>query len=205
MKKCIVARKIGMTQIFDENEMVVPVTVVKMEQATVVRIKVKETDQYNSLVVGYGAVNERKLNKPEKGIFKVANLTPLKNLKEFRLDDISGYKIGDEIPIDILSLNERVNARGFTIGRGFTGTIKRWNFHRGPMTHGSKKHRGPGSIGAGTGHSRVLKGKKMSGHYGDECVTIQNLLVVRIDKDQGLIFLKGSIPGKKNNLIEIYK
>lgn len=205
MEKFLIGIKEGMTQIIEKNDQVVPVTVIKVESMQVLKIKTNESDSYESVVVGFGSVNEKKCNRPLKGQFTTRNLAVKKNIKEYRVNDVAKFQEGQEISMDMFSLNEEVHARGVTIGRGFTGTIKRWNFRRGPMTHGSKKHRGPGSIGAGTGYSRVLKGKKMSGHYGNEYVTIKNLKIVKLDIERGLIYLKGSVPGKRNNLIYIYK
>jgi large subunit ribosomal protein L3 len=204
MKKFIIGKKIGMTQIIDENSMVIPVTVIKIEESNVLKLKTKETDGYDSVVLSFGAIKESKCNKPETGVFTANNQPIRKHLKEARLLDCSKYAQGDIVQVTDFLVDEKVNVRGVTIGRGFTGTIKRWNFQRGPMTHGSKKHRGPGSIGAGTGHSKVVKGKKMSGHYGNEYVTILNLRVVKIEPEKSLLYLKGAVPGKCNNFIEIY-
>lgn len=209
MKKFIMAKKIGMTQIIDEHEMVVPVTVAKAEDALVLKVKTKETDHYESILIGFGLAKEKKCTKSHLGIFKpaaenVGKVALRKYLKEFRVKDCSTYQIGQPITVDSFTVHDKVHVRGLTIGRGFAGTIKRWNFHRGPMTHGSKKHRLPGSIGAGTGYGHVLKGKKMAGHYGHEYVTMKNIEIVKIDSEKGLLYLKGAVPGKENNLLEIY-
>ena len=204
MKKAILAKKLGMTQLIDESGQVFPITVAQIEEAVVLSKKSLETDKYESIVVAYSDVKESRCNKPHLGVFKKLNQTAKKKIKELRLVDCSTYNVGDLIGTDVFEEKEMVNVRSKSIGRGFTGTIKRWNFHRGPMAHGSKSHRIPGSIGAGTSPSKVVKGKHMSGHYGDETVTIKNLKVYKIDKTKKLILIVGSVPGKKNNLIEIY-
>ncbi|MFA5879402.1 MAG: 50S ribosomal protein L3 [Candidatus Margulisiibacteriota bacterium] len=203
MKKVVLGKKLGMTQLITESE-IIPVTVVQLEDAQVLRVKNIESDGYESFQVAFGAVKENKCNKPHAGIFKKLEFEIKKYLKEFRLIDNTKYQVGDVIGIDVFEENEKVTVRSKSIGRGFTGTIKRWNFSRGPMSHGSKSHRIPGSIGAGTTPGRVLKNKKMPGHYGNEFVSIKNLLIVKIDKEKKLIFIKGAVPGKKNNLVEIY-
>lgn len=203
MQKVVLGKKIGMTQLVTEHE-IIPVTVIQIEDSQVIRVKNIENDGYESLQVAFGAVKEAKCNKPHLGIFKKLQTDPKKHLKEFRLQDNSKYQVGDIVGIDVFEENEKVVVRSKTIGRGFTGVTKRWNFRRGPMSHGSKSHRIPGSIGAGTTPGRVLKNKKMAGHYGNEFVSIKGLKVVKIDKERKLLFIKGAVPGKRNNLVEIY-
>ncbi len=201
--KLIIGKKIGMTQIFSES-IVIPVTVIQIEPVNIIKIKTEETDGYEALQIAFGNLKEEKASKPYLGIFKKLNQSVKKYIKEIKLKDISKYQVGDIIGIDAFADNEIVSVRGKTIGRGFTGTIKRWNFRRGPMAHGSKSHRITGSIGAGTTPGRVVKGKKMPGHYGNEFVSIKNLKIVKIDTEKNLLFLKGAIPGKVNNFVEIY-
>lgn len=202
MKKFILGKKIGMTQLVSQEGQVVPVTVVQAGPCSVVELRNKEKNGYNAVLLGYG--NAKNITKPQEGFFKSKNQTVKRYLKEFRVDDVNGYELAQEIKVDQFEENEIVKVKSKTIGRGFSGTIRRHGFGRGPMTHGSKSHRIPGSIGAGTDPSHVFKGKRMSGHYGDEFVTISNLKVVRVDLERNLVFIKGAVPGKKNNLVEIF-
>ena len=201
MKKAIIARKLGMTQIFSDNGELIPVTVLEAEPNVVVQKKTIENDGYNAIQVGFGEIRLKSVNKPTKGHFGKANLTPCKILKEFKLDDASNYNIGDEIKADIFVPGDRVDVSGVSKGKGFQGTIKRFGQHRGPMTHGSKYHRGLGSMGPGTTPGRVRKGKKMPGHMGNRNVTIQNLTVVRAEDN--VLLLRGPIPGVKGAFVVI--
>jgi len=201
MKKAIIARKLGMTQIFSDNGELIPVTVLEAEPNVVVQKKTIENDGYNAIQVGFGEIRLKSVNKPTKGHFGKANLTPCKVLKEFKLDDASNYNIGDEIKADIFVPGDRVDVSGVSKGKGFQGTIKRYGQHRGPITHGSKYHRGLGSMGAGTTPGRVRKGKKMPGHMGNENVTIQNLTVVRAEDN--VLLIRGPIPGVKGAYVVI--
>jgi len=201
MKKAILGKKIGMTQIFDENAKMVPVTVIQAGPCVVVQKKIVETDGYDSIQVGFGDVKEKALTKPEKGHFAKADVPYKKHLKEFRLDDISAMNVGDEIKADIFASGEKIDISGITKGKGFQGVIKRWNQSRGPMSHGSGYHRRPGSMGACSDPSRVMKGKHLPGHMGVEKVTIQNLEVVKIDVEKNLILVKGAVPGNKGGLV----
>jgi large subunit ribosomal protein L3 len=203
MQKAILAKKLGMTQIFDENGRLIPVTVVLAGPNTVVQKKTVEKDGYNAVQVGFEDVKEKKVTKPLKGHFSKAGVTPKKHLKELRLESIEGLKVGDEIKADVFSEGEKVDISGITKGKGFAGTIKRWGTHRGPMTHGSGCHRGPGSMGACSTPGRVMKGKKLPGHLGVEKVTIQNLTVVKVDADKNIMLIKGGLPGPKNGLLLI--
>ena len=203
MKKAIIGRKVGMTQIFDEKGNVIPVTVIEAGPCSVVQVKSEETDGYNAVQLGFGSVKERKVNKPEMGHFTKVKVTPVKHLREFRLDDISNVKPGDEIKADIFAEGENVDIQGTTKGKGFQGVIKRHGQSRGPMGHGSMYHRRPGSMGSTSTPGRVFKGKKLPGHMGNVTVTIQNLKVVRVDMDKNVILVKGSVPGNKGAILKI--
>lgn len=203
MKKAIIGTKLGMTQIFAEDGKVIPVTVVKAGPCTVVQSKTIETDGYNSVVVGFGDVKEKALNKPQKGIFAKANVANKKYLRELRLEDTSSLSVGDEIKVDIFEAGEKIDASGISKGKGFAGPMKRWGLHRGPMAHGSGYHRGSGSMGACSAPGRVMKGKKLPGHMGVQKVTIQNLEVVKVDAENDLILIKGAIPGNKGGVVTI--
>ncbi len=203
MKKALIGKKIGMTQIFDEKGNVIPVTVIEAGPCTVVQVKSEETDGYNAVQLGFGEVKEKKVNKPEKGHFAKANLTAKKHLREFRLDSIENVKVGDELKADVFAQGEKIDVQGTTKGKGFQGVIKRHGQSRGPMGHGSMYHRRPGSMGSTSTPGRVFKGKKLPGHMGVETVTIQNLDVVRVDLDKNVILVKGSVPGPKGAILKL--
>jgi large subunit ribosomal protein L3 len=203
MKKGILGRKLGMTQIFDEAGRVIPVTVIEAGPCVVVQKKTVETDGYNAIKVGFGDIREKLVNKPTKGQFAKANLKVRRFLKELRLDDVAVYNVGDEIKADVFSVGDKVDVTGTSKGKGFQGVIKRWNAHRGPETHGSKYHRAVGSMGASSDPSRTFKGKKMPGHMGAEKSTILNLEVVKVDPERNLILVKGAVPGPKKGLVII--
>lgn len=203
MKKALLGRKVGMTQIFDENGTVIPVTVIEAGPCVVAQVKTLENDGYEAVQLGFGEVKENKLNKPEKGHFAKANVTAKKHLREFRLDSIEGIKVGDELKADIFAAGEKIDVQGTSKGKGFQGVIKRHGQHRGPMGHGSMYHRRPGSMGATSTPGRVFKGKKLPGHMGHVTVTIQNLDVVRVDMDKNVILVKGSVPGNKGSILKI--
>lgn len=203
MKKGIIGKKIGMTQIFDEKGNVIPVTVIEATPNIVAQVKTVETDGYNSIQLGYGEVKDKHINKPEKGHFAKAGLTAKKHLREFRVEDVENYKIGDEVKADIFEAGEKIDVQGTTKGKGFQGVIKRHGQHRGPMGHGSMYHRRPGSMGSTSTPGRVFKGKKLPGHMGVETVTIQNLEVVKVDLDKNVILVKGSVPGAKGAVLKI--
>ena len=203
MKKAIIGRKVGMTQIFDENGVAIPVTVIEAGPCTVVQVKTTETDGYDAVQLGYGEVKENKVNKPEKGHFTKGNVKPTKHLREFRVDNASEVKVGDEIKVDIFAEGDTVDIQGKTKGKGFQGVIKRHGQSRGPMGHGSMYHRRPGSMGPTSTPGRVFKGKKLPGHMGVETVTIQNLEVVKVDLDKNVILVKGSVPGAKGAVLKI--
>jgi large subunit ribosomal protein L3 len=201
----ILGKKLKMMQIFNEKGEVIPVTVVEYKEGYVVDLKTEEKDGYIALKVGFEEVDERKLTKPEIEYLRKRNLPPLKILKEFRFDsfdEIKNYKIGDRITIDIFKEGDYVDVTGRSIGKGFQGVVKRHGFHGGPATHGSMSHRAPGSIGP-TAPQRVLKGRRMAGHMGNEKVTIQNLQIVKIMKDENIIMIKGAIPGPSNGYVFI--
>ena len=201
MQKAILAKKLGMTQIFDETGKVIPVTVIEAGPNAVIQKKTVENDGYEAVQVGFVDLKEKKTNKPTKGHFAKAGVAPKKFIKEFRLDDVSALNVGDEIKADIFEAGEKVDVAGITKGKGFAGTIKRWGQHRGPMTHGSGYHRGPGSMGMCSDPGRVFKGKRLPGHMGVERVTIQNLAVVRVDAEKNIILIKGGVPGPKGGLL----
>ncbi|NJL01205.1 MAG: 50S ribosomal protein L3 [Spirulinaceae cyanobacterium SM2_1_0] len=200
----ILGTKLGMTQIFDrETGVAIPVTVVQAGPCTVTQIKTKQTDGYEALQLGYESVKPKALSKPELGHLEKAGASPLRHLKEYRLSDVSAYELGQEIKADIFSAGQLVDVSGLTIGRGFAGYQKRHNFRRGLMSHGSKSHRLPGSTGPGTTPGRIFPGKKMAGRYGGTQVTIRKLEVVRIDTEQNVLLIRGSVPGKPGTLLNI--
>ena len=203
MKKGIIGKKIGMTQIFDEAGKVIPVTVIEAGPCTVAQVKTVETDGYDAVQLGFGDVKLKKVNKPVQGHYAKTNLTPKKHLREFRLEDVSNYKVGDEICANVFEAGEKVDIQGTSKGKGFQGVIKRHGQHRGPMGHGSMYHRRPGSMGATSTPGRVFKGKKLPGHMGRVTVTIQNLDVVRVDLDKNVILVKGSVPGARGAILKI--
>ena len=203
MKKGLIGKKIGMTQIFDENGLVIPVTVIEAGPCVVAQVKTSETDGYNAIQVGFGDVKAKHINKPEMGHFAKSKLDPKKHLREFRLDDISSFKVGDEVKADIFAAGEKVDIQGTSKGKGFQGVIKRHGQSRGPMGHGSMYHRRPGSMGPTSTPGRVFKGKKLPGHMGHVTVTIQNLDVVAVDMDKNVILVKGSVPGAKGAILKI--
>ena len=204
MKKAMLGKKIGMTQIFDENGLVIPVTVVEAGPLTVVQKKTVETDGYNALKVGYQKVADKKLSKPALGQFSKTKLAPMKYLREFRLEDISSYEVGQEIKAeDMFQSGDKIDVSGVSKGKGFQGTIKRYGQKGGKETHGSMYHRRVGSMSANTNPARVFKGKKLPGHMGMDNTTVQNLEVVRVDAERNLILVKGALPGPKGGLLVI--
>lgn len=202
MKKGLIGKKIGMTQLFDENGKVIPVTVVEAGPCTVVQKKTAETDGYEAIQVGYGDVKIQRVNKPDAGHFKKAGVAPKKVLKEFRLEDLSAYNVGDTIKADVFAAGDKIDVVGTSKGKGTAGAIKRWNFSRLKESHGTGPvARHAGSLGACSDPSRVFKGKKLAGHLGAERVTIQNLDVVKVDVENNLIAIKGAIPGPKGGIV----
>ena len=204
MKKGLIGKKIGMTQIFDEAGNVIPVTVVEAGPCTVTQIKTVENDGYQAVQVGFGDVKVSRVNNPMKGHFDKADVAPKKTLKEFRLESIDGIEVGNILKADTFEVGEIVDVKGTSKGHGTAGAIKRWNFSRLRMTHGTgPNHRHAGSLGACSSPSRVFKGKKMAGHYGHETVTVQNLKVAKVDAENNLIAIKGAIPGPKGGIVVI--
>jgi len=201
MKKAIVAKKIGMTQIFAENGTLVPVTVLEAGPCVVVQRKTVETDGYQAVQVGFGDVKLKHVNKPGKGHFDKAGVMPKKVLKELRLESIDGLDVGAEIKADVFAAGDKVDVVGVSKGKGFQGAIKRHGQSRGPMSHGSKYHRGLGSLSSGTTPGKVKKNKAMPGHMGNEQVTVQNLEVVRADAEKNLLLIKGAVPGANGTII----
>ena len=203
MKKGIIGKKIGMTQIFDEKGNVIPVTVIEAGPCYVAQKKTVETDGYDAVQLGFMDANEKHTNKPAQGHFAKAGVSAKKHLKEFRLDDCSAINVGDVITADTFAAGDKVDVTGITKGRGYTGVIKRWNHHHLRMTHGTGPiHRQPGSMGV-IDPARIFKNKKMAGQYGNEQVTVLNLKVVKIDSEKNLIAIKGAIPGAKNGIVFI--
>jgi len=200
VKKGILGIKVGMTQIFTEDGKATAVTVLEAGPCVVVKKKTKDTDGYEAIQVGFAPIKEKKVNKPDRGQFTRANVKPTRWLREFRVENADQYEVGQEIKVDIFQEGETVDVTGFTKGKGFAGGIKRHNFHRGPMAHGSKYHRRPGSLGA-KGPARVFKGRKLPGRMGNERVTVQNLQVVKVYPDRNIILVKGAVPGPRRGLL----
>ena len=203
MKKGIIGKKIGMTQIFDEKGNVIPVTVIEAGPCVVAQVKSVETDGYDALQLGFGEIKDKHISRPERGHFAKSKIENKKHLREFRLDSIEGVKVGDEIKADVFQVGEKVDIQGISKGKGFQGVIKRHGQHRGPMGHGSMYHRRPGSMGSTSTPGRVFKGKKLPGHMGRQTITIQNLDVVSVDMDKNVILVKGSVPGCKGAILKI--
>ena len=203
MKKGIIGRKIGMTQIFDEKGNVIPVTVIEAGPCVVAQVKTTENDGYNAVQLGFGDVKDKHINKPEAGHFAKAKLANKKHLREFRLDSIEGIKVGDEVKADVFEAGEKIDVQGTSKGKGFQGVIKRHGQHRGPMGHGSMYHRRPGSMGSTSTPGRVFKGKKLPGHMGVQKITIQNLEIIKVDMDKNVLLVKGSVPGPKGAILKL--
>ena len=205
MKKAILGKKLGMTQKFLPDGRLVPVTVILAGPCTVVQKKTIEKDGYESIQVGFDAMNEKRaqklVNKPDAGHFKKAGISPVRHLREFRLENAAEYQVGQTIGVSVFEAGDKIDVTGTSKGHGFTGVIYRWNQTRGPMTHGSKYHRGVGSMGANSDPSRVVKNKHMPGHYGVERVTIQNLEIVKVDAERNLLLIKGAVPGPNGGLL----
>jgi large subunit ribosomal protein L3 len=199
----ILGTKLGMTQIFDEAGVAIPVTVIQAGPCTVTQVKTKQTDGYFAIQVGYGEVKPKALNRPLLGHLAKSSATALRHLNEYHIDSSGDYALGQQIKADIFSAGQIVDVVGTSIGRGFAGNQKRNNFGRGPMSHGSKNHRAPGSIGAGTTPGRVYPGKRMAGRLGGKRITIRKLTIVRVDAERNLLLIKGAIPGKPGALVSI--
>lgn len=205
MAKGILGKKLGMTQIFTPDGKMVPVTVIEAGHSVVLQNKTVENDGYNAVQLGFGTVKDKRVTSPMKGHFAKAGVKPVKIIKEIRLPEASEYTVGQEIGVDIFAEGDIVDVTGTAKGKGFAGVIKRWNFRRGPMAHGSKSHREPGSMGPrmSGGGGKVFKGKKLPGRMGNQKVTIQRLTVVRVDAERNLILIKGGIPGPKGSFMMI--
>ncbi len=199
----LLGNKIGMTQIFDESGNIIPVTILKVGPCIVTQVKTKAKDGYDSIQIGYGNISAKSLTQPELGHLQKSNLQPLKHLKEFQTTDTSNWEIGQVLNVESFLPGQFVNIQGKSIGKGFSGLQKRHNFTRGPMTHGSKNHRAPGSIGMGTTPGRVLPGKKMAGQLGNKIITVKNLKVIQINSEENILVIRGSVPGKPGNLLSI--
>ena len=199
----VIGKKLGMTQVFDENGLAIPVTVIKVEPLTVTQVKTVDTDGYNAIQTGVEPAKEKHLTKAEIGHLAKNKLENFRHLQEFRVENPEAYEVGQKIDLSVLENVEKVDVTGKSIGKGFQGTVKRWNFSRGPMGHGSKNHREPGSIGAGTTPGRVIKGKRMAGNMGNEKVTVTKLSVAKVIADKNLLLIKGAIPGPEGKLVTV--
>lgn len=204
MKKAILAKKIGMTQIFNqETGEMIPVTVLEAGPCVVTQVKTQENDGYSAIQVGFGEIREKLVNKPETGHFNKAGVSVKRTLREFRIEEAESYEVGAEIKADVFEVGDKVDVAGTSKGKGYQGVIHRFGFHRGPMEHGSKYHRHAGSMGASSDPSRVFKGKKLPGHMGHVHVTVQNLEVVRVDAERNLLLIRGSVPGPKKAVVTV--
>ena len=192
-----------MTQVFDEQGLAIPVTVIKVDPLTVTQVKTVDTDGYNAIQTGVDADKEKHFTKAELGHFAKNKLENFRHLQEFRVENPAEYQVGQKIDLTVLEGVAKVDVTGKSIGKGFQGPVKRWNFNRGPMAHGSKNHREPGSIGAGTTPGRIYKGKRMAGNMGNERVTVAKLAVVKVDNENGLLLVKGSVPGPEGKLVTV--
>lgn len=203
MKKAIIAKKVGMTQIFTENGEVIPVTVLEAGPCSVVQIKSAAKEGYDSVQLSFGTIKPVNVRKPMKGHFDKAGVAPARKLIEFRFDDCSAYQLGQVILADVFEAGDKVDISGTSKGKGYQGNIKRHGQHRGPMAHGSKYHRAVGSMGGSSDPSRVFKGKNLPGHMGSETVTVQNLTIVRVDAEKNMLLVKGAVPGANGSVITI--
>ena len=199
----LLGNKIGMTQIFDESGNIIPVTILKIGPCVITQIKTVLTDGYNAIQIGYGVTSSKYLSQPELGHLQKSNIQPLKYLKEFRISNPEEYTVGQILNVESFAAGQLVNITGKTNGKGFSGLQKRHNFARGPMTHGSKNHRAPGSIGMGTTPGRVLPGKRMAGQLGNKITNIKKLKIVQVNAEENILVVKGSVPGKPGNLLSI--
>ena len=203
MKKAIIAKKVGMTQVFSETGEVIPVTVLQAGPCYVTQVKTVEKDGYEAVQVGYGDIKEKNVNKPLKGHFEKAGVAPVRKLKEFKFEDAASYAVGQEIKADIFEAGDRIDISGVSKGKGYQGNIKRHGQSRGPMKHGSKYHRAVGSMGACSSPSRVFKGKKLPGQMGNVNVTVQNLTVVKADAEKNMLLVKGAVPGSNGSIVTV--
>jgi large subunit ribosomal protein L3 len=203
MKKAILGKKLGMTQIFDENGKIVPVTVIEAGPCAVIAKKNVEKDGYDAIQVGFEEKREKLVNKPMKGHFAKVGVTPKRFIKEFKLEDTAAYEVGQEIKVDVFEAGDKVDVTGVSKGKGFAGVIKRWNFSIGPKSHGSKFHRAPGSQGGASDPSRTFKNRKMPGHMGHETKTVMNLEIVKVMSEKNIVLVKGGVPGPKKGYLVI--
>ncbi len=203
MNKAIIGKKLGMTQYFTPEGRLVPVTVLEAGPCTVVQKKTVETDGYEAVQLGFGEKKEKKVTKPEKGHFDKAGVTAKRVLREFRLEGAADMNPGDTVSVEIFAEGDKVDVTGISKGKGYAGTVKRFGTHRGPMAHGSKYHRGPGSMGACSTPSKVMKGKKLPGHMGVDRVTVQNLDIVKVDAERNLLLVKGAVPGPRGGVVTV--
>ncbi|WPC41759.1 50S ribosomal protein L3 [Clostridium sp. JS66] len=203
MKKAILGKKLGMTQIFDENGKIVPVTVIEAGPCVVFQKKTTEKDGYEAIQLGFDDIREKLVNKPMKGHFAKAGAALKRFVKEIRVEDINAYEVGQEIKADVFAAGEKIDVSGVSKGKGFQGTIKRWNAQRGPMSHGSKFHRAPGSMGASSDPSRTFKNKKLPGHMGNVNTTVLNLEVAKVMPEKNIILIKGGVPGPNKGFVVI--
>lgn len=199
----VIGKKLGMTTVFDEQGLAIPVTVIKVDPIVVTQVKTVDKDGYNAIQVGTISAKEKHLTKAQIGHLSKNKLENFRHLQEFRIDNPQDFTVGQSIDVSVLADTTKVDVTGKSIGKGFQGTVKRWNFSRGPMGHGSKNHREPGSIGAGTTPGRVIKGKRMAGNMGNEQVTITKLKLVKVDSENSLVLIKGSVPGSEGKLVTI--
>lgn len=203
MNKAIIGKKLGMTQYFTPEGRLVPVTVIEAGPCAVVQKKTVETDGYEAVQLGFGEKKEKKVTKPEKGHFDKAGVKATRVLKEFRLANCAELNLGDTVSVEIFAEGDKVDVTGISKGKGYAGTVKRFGTHRGPMAHGSKYHRGPGSMGACSTPSKVMKGKKLPGHMGVDRVTVQNLDIVKVDSERNLLLVKGAVPGARGSIVTV--
>jgi large subunit ribosomal protein L3 len=203
MAKAILGKKLGMTQVWSDDDKLLPVTVIEAGPCVVAQVRTLERDGYRAIQLGYGDIKESQVNKPDMGHFKKAGVAPKRHLAEVRLDEGETYKVGDAVTVDMLEPGMHVHISGTSKGKGFQGVIKRHNYKGGPGGHGSHFHRAPGSVGQSSSPSRVFKGMRLPGHMGSETVTVRNLEVVRVDAEQNLLVVKGAVPGGKNSLLTI--
>ena len=201
----ILGKKLGMTRLFGEHGEAIPVTVIEAGPCHIVQVKSETTDGYKAIQVGFGQKKENRVNSPDRGRFKKANVPPLKVLREFRVDDIESYQLGQQLTVQLFSPGESVDVSGISKGKGFTGVVQRWGFKGGKATHGSETHRAPGSIGASASPSRVFRGMPMAGRMGGKRVTVQSLEVIKVDTERNLLVVKGSVPGPRNGILMIKK
>jgi len=205
MVKEVYGKKVGMTQIFNEDGKAIPVTAIEVEPLTVVGKKTAEKEGYNAVVVAFGDIREKNVNKPRKGVFAKAGVEVKRHLREIKVENLDEYEIGSKITVDAFTTEDRVDVQGISKGKGFQGNIKRHGQHRGPMAHGSMYHRRSGSMGATSTPGRVFKGKKLPGHMGNVVSSILNLEVVKVDTDKNVLLVKGSIPGAKKAIVRVKK